>query len=184
MEQLSEIKTFTDKIVADWKNHDGWAPKSVSLKLDKAMFDWIIDLTDCLGIWVDKRKHLSDGELILAYTNFGSLVENWLKLFYCIYYESYKENPIKRGSNIIEPNKTMLQSLKEFSVGKLWEKDDDWYNWIEHIQHRRNSIHSFNYRDIGDTQAFFEDLKKYKEFIEFVNNHFPPAPSEAYDYIN
>lgn len=183
VEQLYEIKSFTRKVVLDWKNHKGWAPKSASLRLDKAMFDWIIELTDCLSIWESKGDQLTDGELILAYTNLGSLVENWLKLFYCIHYKDYQKNPILKGNKTVEPGKTMLQQLKEFSIGKLWEKGDHWYIWVEKIQQRRNSIHAFNYRNIGDSQDFFEDLKKYKTFIEFVNNRFPPAPSEAEYYF-
>ncbi|EDN7351013.1 hypothetical protein F3286_00060 [Listeria monocytogenes] len=183
MEQLETIIIFTNKVLKDWDNSSGWAPESVSLKLNDAMLDWMIELTDCLSIWTTKEDLLTEGELILAYTNLGSLVESWLKLFYCIYYEDYKINPKRQRGTLVEPNDMMFQSLKEFSTGKLWEKNDNWFNWIEKIQQRRNAIHSFNYRDIGTQDEFFEDIEKFNEFIHLINDRFPPAPSEAHEYI-
>lgn len=182
MVQLESIIIFTNKVLKDWENSSGWAPESVTLKLNVAMFDWMIELTDCLRIWTSKGVSLTNGELILAYTNLGSLIESWLKLFYCIYYEDYKLYPKKQRGQVVEPNNMMFQSLKEFSTGKLWEKNDDWFNWIEKIQQKRNAIHSFNYRDIGTQDEFLKDIEIFNEFIHLVNDRFPPLPSEAHEY--
>lgn len=55
---------------------------------------------------INKGKDLKDGELILARTNMGAIVESWLKFFYCVYYEEYQLNHIKNEHNrMIQPNK-------------------------------------------------------------------------------
>jgi len=56
------------------------------------MLDWMSQLTQCLSIWIDKGLDMTDGELILARTNLGSIVECWLKFFYYVYYDDYQKN--------------------------------------------------------------------------------------------
>ena len=61
------------------------------------------ELTDTLKIWIDKGSTMTEGELILARTNMGALVESWIKFFYCVYYEDYMKIPLtqnKKGKTI------------------------------------------------------------------------------------
>ena len=76
-----------------WKKSWGIAPPSVSGKLDKAMLDWNLELTEALSIWIDKGLTMTKGELILARVNLGNIVEFWLKFFYSVYYEDYLQKP-------------------------------------------------------------------------------------------
>lgn len=85
------------------------------------MLPWIIELTECLRIWVDKDIMMTDGELILAKTNLGSLIESWLKFFLCVYYEDYLKNPIKNKGKIVEANKIKFDGLKHYCSKILWE---------------------------------------------------------------
>ena len=107
------------------------------------------ELTDTLKIWIDKGSTMTEGELILARTNMGALVESWLKFFYCVYYEDYMKNPLtqnKKGKTItVEPNNMRFEDLKNFSKGILWDDDKDpLYVWVDKIQHYRNAVHAFN----------------------------------------
>lgn len=90
---LRHIQILTKDITDSWSESRGIAPDSVADKVDTAMFDWMNDLTGTLGIWIDKGLDMTDGELILAHANLGSLVECWLRFFYCAFYEDYVRNP-------------------------------------------------------------------------------------------
>lgn len=151
-------------------------PNSVADKMDNAMLNWITELTETLSIWIHKGIHLTDGELILAKTNLGALTECWLKFFYCVYYEDYLKNPkLNTKGVIVEPNKMSFESLKLFSVGILWEKGDSNYLWVEKVQHQRNSIHAFNYRNIGTPKEFIDDVEKLYKFVDSLTMRLPPV---------
>lgn len=174
---LQQIQVLTRDITDSWSESRGIAPDSVTDKMDSAMFGWMNDLTDALGIWIDKGLAMSDGELILAQTNLGSLVECWLRFFYCAYYEDYIRNPrMKRGKPLDPDDKDMsFDYLKQYGVGTLWDnRHDPLYVWVEKIQQRRNAIHAFKYRKIGSPAGFLLDIDRYLGFIEAISNRLPP----------
>lgn len=72
------LKRETGNMAVLWKNSRGIAPDTVADKLDDAMLSWMVELTDTLKIWIDKGIFMTDGELILARTNMGALVEIFL----------------------------------------------------------------------------------------------------------
>lgn len=172
---LNKIQEKTKKVFEFWKHESyGWAPCSSAIKIEAARLDWLSDLTDCLEIWLNKSLLLTDGELLLARANLGALVEGWLKLFYCVYYEDYLRAPIKnKKGKIIEPNLMDFEELRIFSQSKVWNKDSDWGNWVYSVQKKRNAIHAFNDRDIGTAMDFIDDVEKYYEFINLVDDRFP-----------
>lgn len=88
-EKYDLLRINTKNTALLWKNVHGIATEATAQKLDIAMLDWMSSLTDALQIWIDKGCSMTDGELILARTNLGALVESWLKLFYCVFYEDY-----------------------------------------------------------------------------------------------
>ena len=143
------------------------------------MLKWMSELTDTLKIWIDKGFTMTDGELILARTNMGALVESWLKFFYCVYYEDYMKNPLtqtKKGKTItVEPNNMRFEDLKNFSKGILWDDDKDpLYVWVDKIQHYRNAVHAFNYRDIGTAKGFMSDMEEFYRYVNHILDHLPP----------
>lgn len=168
------VKKHTNNMSILWKECRGIAPDSVADKMDDAMLRWMVELTETLSIWIERGNCLTDGELILARTNMGALVESWLKFFYCAFYEDYMKNPkIERGK-IIEPNKLSFEQLKEFSVGILWkDKSDSMYKWVDKIQHYRNAIHAFNYRDIGTAIEFINDMDIFYDYVEMILKKIP-----------
>lgn len=170
------LKIQTKNYALVWKDVNGIADSQVANKMDTAMLDWIVELTNCLTIWIEKGQNMTVGELILARANLGALVESWLKFFYCVFYIDYLKNPKRnRNGTIIEPNNMRLEDLKRFSIGILWEDiQDKEYIWVEKIQYMRNAIHIFNYRDIGDNNEFMNDLETYYDFVDNIISHFPP----------
>lgn len=167
----------TQNISLIWKDVHGIAPNNAASKLDIAMLDWQNELTKTLSIWIDKGLQMTDGELILARANLGAIVESWLRFFYCVYYDDYVKNPMKtKRGKILEPEKDMrFEDLKNFSTGILWDdtKSND-YIRIDDIQHKRNAIHSFTYKDIGTPIDFLLDVDFLCEFVDKLLNHLPP----------
>lgn len=181
---IDDICDSTSIIMREWENAHGWAPDSAANKLDNAMLKWIVELTECLRIWFNKGNFMTDGELILARANIGSLVECWLKFFYCVYYDDYCDNPrCDKNGRIVEPNIMKFEDLKQFSRGILWSTSDKWDNWVERIQKQRNAIHAFNFKDIGNNKDFLNDIDTYCEYINLIMNRLPESPERArWDY--
>lgn len=174
--EILQIQTRNMAIV--WKKSRGIAPDSVADKMDDAMLSWMVDLTDTLKIWIDKGESMTDGELILARTNMGALVESWLKFFYCVFYEDYIKQPKmktqKKKTVMIEPNDMKFDDLKNFSVGILWDdRQDSMYLWVDKIQHYRNAVHAFNFRDIGSAVEFIQDMNIFYRYVEDILNYLP-----------
>lgn len=177
------LKIKTNNTMLLWKDSYGIAPNEVYFKLDKAMLNWHMELTNTLEIWINKGLNMTDGELILACANLGAIVESWLKFFYSVYYEDYCKNPIIRKDKLVEPEKVKFDVLKDFSVEKLWDsKESEEYKWVDSVQHKRNAIHSFEFRDIGTPQGFLDDVEYLYEFVDDIISHLPPIDDciEAY----
>ena len=167
---------LTNNAALIWKEARGIAPDSAADKLDVAMLAWQSDLTKTLKIWIDKGLAMTNGEMILACANLGAVVESWLKFFYCVHYEDYCKSPItdKKGK-MIAPEKASFDNLKDFSSGKLWvDVSSPEYAWVDSVQHKRNSIHSFRYRDIGTPQDFLDDIDHLYAFADNILSHLPP----------
>lgn len=174
--QYEVLVILTNNAALIWKEARGIAPDSAADKLDDAMLEWQSELTKTLKIWIDKGLAMTTGELILARANLGAVVESWLKFFYCVYYDDYCKNPITNNKGkMIEPEKAPFNDLKDFSCGKLWDdKNSQEYVWVDSVQHKRNAIHSFRYRDIGTTLEFLDDINHLYSFVDNVLSHFPP----------
>src|SRR5579859_1182306 len=98
MTKQKSIKEVVQRIVnlnkglADfWGNANGWAPTDSANLLSRSRLDWQVSLSESLGHWTGRKK-ISDGDLILAWANLGSLVEGTMKLFLSVYYEDYKKD--------------------------------------------------------------------------------------------
>lgn len=169
------LKIQTSNTALMWKESRGIAPDSVADKMDDAMLSWMAELTDTLKIWIDKGVSMTDGELILARTNMGALVESWLKFFYCVFYEDYIKNPKMIKGKMVEPNNMKFEELKNFSTGILWDDNNSsMYIWVDKIQHYRNAVHAFNYRNIGTALEFMSDMDEFYKYVAHILNHIPP----------
>ncbi len=181
-----ELCIRTSEILSDWKKSFGFAPTNVTAVLDKARLDWLVDLTISLKHWSNVRGDVSEGELLLACSNLGAVVEGWLKFFYVVYLNDYYSdfNNVKKADgkgnyNVVDPNNLSFERLKQYSRGKLWEKGSDWDLWVERVQQKRNAIHAFNNKDIGTIQEFNDDVVKLGELVKHIHSHLPPIE----DYI-
>lgn len=176
IDSFQSLKKITHSSMNLWKRSRGYSPDEVADKLENAMLEWICSLTDTLEIWLSKAPDLTTGELILARTNMGALVESWLKLFYCVYLEDYRKNPRCKKSNPIDPDSKDMsfEDLKQYSRDILWNSGDDMDKWVEKIQQYRNAIHAFRPRSIGTPEEFIADFTVYRSFVEAIFLQLPP----------
>jgi hypothetical protein len=179
-EVVNRIVTLNEGLRQFWTQADGWAPIEAAQLLSKSRLDWQVSLSICLKLWLAK-PHPDDesGRLILAWTNLGSLVEGTMKLFLSVWYEDYKHDVevIKKKGKLIDPDGLQLESMRHFFKKRIC--GDEWDAWIQHIQQRRNAIHAYKNRDIRTFNDFFDDVRKYLEFLRYVNNRLP-YPDEDY----
>lgn len=185
---LEQIRSKTKATIQSWSETCGLAPEGVTDKFDAAMLNWMNDLTDSLDIWIAKSLDMTDGELILAWTNLGALVECWLRFFYCAYYEDYMKSPKlgKKGKPLEPDDKAMtFDYLIQYSKGILWDSlQDPLYLWVYQIQRYRNAIHAFSYREIGHPSDFILNIGQYSLFVDEVIDRLPPIEDYRQDLLS
>lgn len=235
MDTLKEIIDITENNLNLWEKYSGIGPIEVHEILSNVRFDRIISLTEALEIWVSKEL-MTDGELILANTNLGSLVESWLKFFYVVHYWSnvknlnynqfkegkkskkrieYEDRKVSIENNgsvqteqkkelselraemkeiLKAPNDLQLDFLIHYSKDNLLllvdidNHDNEHiyneklYDWLRGIQKKRNSIHSFNSKEIGTTADFKKGLQSFLELLIEILDRVPPLEDLILDY--
>ena len=104
---VQRIETLNRNLAGFWKDANGWAPIEAAGILSKSRLDWQVSLSSTLRMWLREPPNaLSDGELILAWANLGSLIEGTLKLFLSAYYNDF-QNDISnlKTANVYDPKK-------------------------------------------------------------------------------
>ncbi len=173
-EVKDRIVKLNDGLRQFWTKADGWAPIESAQLLSKSRLDRQVSLSVCLKIWLSEPPPDDEnGRLILAWTNLGSLVEGTMKLLLSVFYNNYKDDveAIKNKGKLIDPDGLQLESMRKFFKKKIW--GEEWDVWILHIQQRRNAIHAYKNRDIGTFNEFFDDVRRYLEFIRHINSRLP-----------
>jgi len=180
---ISDIITLNEGLRSFWTNAEGWAPIEASQLLSKSRLDWQVSLSNCLKIWIPEfHSENSNGQLILAWANLGSLVEGTMKLFLSIWYHNYKQDieAIKNKGNLVNPDSLQLEQMRQFFRKRIWiDGDPDWDSWILKIQQRRNAVHAYKYREIGNFEEFFTDVRRYRDFLRYINDRLP-YPDDIY----
>ncbi|MCJ8283946.1 hypothetical protein [Halomonas sp.] len=179
---VSDVKSIisgNEQLAAFWSNSHGWAPESSANLISKSRLDWQVSLSMTLFKWQFEASDHS-GDLILAWANLGALVEGSLKLLLSVYYEDYSYDPHRflREEKQIDPDILTLEKLKLF----LYKKDllnDNWYQYLELVQHRRNAIHAFKDRSLGNSKEFHDCVGQYLQLLREINGMLP-YPDDRY----
>jgi len=178
-----DLFTVVDKIIeanrwlADYcRCSQSWAPKQAADLMSASRLDRQVSLSETLKLWIrDINDELTDGELILAWANLGTLVEGTLKLFCSIYCEDYRKDKRaarNKAGEIIDPDVLCLEQLKVICY-KSGGFEREWFNFIQLVQQRRNAIHAYQDKSIGNTKEFYKCLAKYLRFIERIQRRIP-----------
>jgi len=190
-EVIERIITLTEGLAEFWGNANGWAPIEASNLMSKSRLDWQSSLARMLRFFNTEEVKKEEGGLILAWTTLGSLTEGVLKLFLSVWYKNYEESALKetlkgytdKNGNLIEPDRLMLEKLRVFlqkevypkEIRDIWKKQHrlDLIDWILKVQQRRNAIHAYENREIGNFDEFFIELKKFLIFMRRLTDGFP-----------
>lgn len=177
VEKLIDLNTHARDF---WSNALGWAPIEAANLLTKSRLDWQVSLSYSMKNWDNNFPIESEeGNLILAWTNLGTLVEGTMKLFLSVYLKDYLEDPdnYKKGNGkITDPDTISLGNLREYFKANIWGKQkpsSEFNDWVLLIQQRRNAIHAFRNRDIGTVAEFKSHTKKYLAFLMFHLDRLP-----------
>ena len=110
----------------------------------------------------------------------GSLVEGTMKLFLSAYYKDYQSDvkAIKNKGKLIDPDSLQLETLRQFFKDKIWDSEFD--EWVLKIQQRRNAIHAFKDRELGDREEFLKSVREYLKLLRYINFRLP-YPDEIYE---
>ena len=140
--------------------------------MSKSRLDWQIELSKTLKLW--NFQETEHGQLILAWANLGALIEGTLKLFLAVYYLDYLKDGknFKLKGKIVDPDSLALEKLKQF-YRKKELLNDQWITYIALVQQRRNAIHAFKDRPIGNGAEFEECVATYLELLTSINDMLP-----------
>ena len=188
-EVVKRIASLNAGIADFWSKSEGWAPVSAAGLLGKSRLDWQVSLSGSLRLWLrDPPTALTPAELILAWANLGSLVEGSIKLLLSVYYETYKADIENlKTANVFDykkqvahdPDGLQLEKLRNYCKSqKLLGNEGD--ALVELVQQRRNAIHAFKDRPIGDGNEFQSAVKEYLALLRAINGRLV-YPDEMYE---
>lgn len=183
---VADVVTRIAKLLAGmaefWSNSAGWAPDDAAEMLAKSRLDRLASMAETLRRWVDvPPDEISDGDLILAWANLGSLVEGTLKLFLCVYLRDYKaDDENTKKTQAYHVKKDLLLDPDGLRMGVLieyFEKADilpgDELELAKLVQSKRNTIHVFKNLDIGSGPSFHAAVKEYRQMLLSINSRLP-----------
>jgi len=179
-EVIQRIINLNDGLRRFWSQSSGWAPIEAAELLNKSRLDWQVQLSRTLHIWSDTSDTKnSQGRLILAWVNLGSLLEGTFKLFLSVWYQSYIDDveAIKKKGKLQSPDGLRLDDLRTFFKKQIWSDDLD--KMALNIQTKRNTIHAFKGKDIGTWEEYFCAVKDYLVVLRYINFRLP-YPDDVY----
>lgn len=186
---VDRIEKLNTGLAKFWKNSSGWAPVEAAGLLTAARLDWQASLSSTLRIWQrDPPSALTSGELILAWANLGSLIEGTLKLLLSVHYADYKKDlEALKYANAYDhkvraaktPDGLMLDHLIKF-VRKRDLIEGVNLNLADKVQKRRNTIHAFQDKPLGDGVEFQAAVRGYLGLLREVSQRLP-YPDDQYE---
>ncbi|AMD59430.1 hypothetical protein AWN88_14250 [Agrobacterium tumefaciens] len=194
-------ETYVDDIVtvqaglADfWSNAHGWTPADGAALLASARLDWTPSLARSLHRWAQPVA-LADGDLILAWANLGSILESSLRLFLGVYITDYRNsredleaiNAIEqRGANQGQPyppSSIQFEKIRQLlSRREIFPAND--LTFVGLVQSRRNAIHAFNNREIGNAEEFRSAVAIYRVFIAELATRLPYPDELGFHWLD
>ncbi|MEM6676121.1 MAG: hypothetical protein AAF726_24945 [Planctomycetota bacterium] len=178
-EVVSRIATYNDTIRALWSHAYGWAPDDAAGLLARARLDRVASLSLCLSLWTEapEVEDQRDGALILGWANLGALTEGTMQWFLSVYRDDYPEDErlVMRDGKRLEPDALVFERLRQLFARHVWtdSEKERWDEWLDRIQARRNSIHAYRDREIGDLGELHRAMREYLAFLRELEGRTP-----------
>lgn len=145
-------------------------------------------MSGALHLWIcEPANALTPAELILAWANLGSLIESTIKLLLSAYHHDYvadidnlkKANAFsKKKQAPLLPEGLRLEQLRSYCANRDLLTDDD-MALVERVQQRRNAIHAFKDRPIGNGTEFQQSVRCYLQLLRDIIARLP-YPGQEY----
>lgn len=188
-EVIGRIEKLNGQLAKFWSKSDEWAPVAAAGLLGKSRLDWQVSLSGTLHLWIrDPAEALTPAELILAWANLGSLIEGTIKFFLSVYYETFKADIDnlkkvnaynKKKQEPLSPDGLTLEPLRQYcALREILDKDD--LALVLLVQQRRNAIHAFKDRPIGDEAEFQKSVRAY---LQMLRNCIARLPYPGDEYV-
>ncbi|MQV12178.1 hypothetical protein GHL01_00265 [Sinorhizobium meliloti] len=190
---VDDIITVQAGLADFWSNAHGWAPADGAALLASARLDWTPSLARSLHRWAEPVS-LADGDLILAWANLGSILESSLRLFLGVYVTDYRNSREdleairaieQKGANQGQPyppSSIQFEKIRQLlSRREIFPVDD--LTFIGLVQARRNAIHAFNNREIGDAVEFRSAVATYRIFIAELATRLPYPDDRGFHWL-
>lgn len=190
---VADIVKIQSGLADFWSNAHGWAPADGATLLSSARLDWTPSLARSLHRW-SAPDILSDGDLILGWANLGSILESSLRLFFGVYINDYNNSAEdlaaidalrKKGPRKGEhypPDELAMEKIRQLIARRRIFPDAE-RELIALIQSRRNAIHSFNDREIGNTGAYRATVAEYRVFIADLAARLPYPEDRGFHWL-
>jgi hypothetical protein len=182
---IEKIIDLNQSICQFWtRQASGWAPKDAAELLEASRMDRLVSLSHSLRLWMapcpDEDR---EGRLILAWANLGILVEGTMTWFLCVWENSYSQTPMQTKSGFnLKPNRLRFEELCRFFREHIWVASQvaEWDDWLSMVRDRRNAVHAFNHREMGDWDEFEQSIVRYADFVAELDSRVPYPDISCY----
>jgi hypothetical protein len=169
------LEDWHAEIIRHWTHGaPGWAPSVATEVLSRSRLDRQASLCACLRLWLDVRPDQSDGRLILAWVNLGTLVEGTLKFFLSVFAHDYGKTPKLRKKKALDPDELSFEELRVFFRARVWSAGQEfWDAWLSSVQRRRNAVHAYRHTEIGTHDEYLCAIAGYWKLARELNDQIP-----------
>jgi hypothetical protein len=178
---VDDIIYLNKRIYCQWFD-GGYAPMDAARLLQRAGLDRLVSLSHTLRLWLDPGPEPeSQGRLILAWANLGTLLEGGMKWFLCVWEHCYAYHRVTTLEGCeLGPDELWFLKLCQFFREHVWvpEQVDKWHSWCDKIRRRRNAIHAYEKRDLGTWAEFYLDVRRLRDLLQELEMGIPEPPSE------
>jgi hypothetical protein len=171
---LARIITLNRGLRDFWSSAEGWSPAEPAGALASRLA-WQVSLSEALRMWFPGEKgELTDGQLILAWANLGALIEGTMRMFLALSYADPTQDVStfrERSTRLIDADLNLERLRRFFLMRELWSSE--WDAYVKQVQSRRNAMHAFQARDLGDAREFEQAVRGYLKLLREINAELP-----------
>jgi len=153
---------ISTKWAAFWPRSHGWAPSIAADLMKQELMDRQLEMARALKKWPKRLlDEDSQGDLVLAWTNLGSVIEGALKVYMCVFYVDWlndEDTPVRRSDKKTPDGGklgAMFEEIIQFVAKKGLFKEEE-IEFIRLVQQQRNLIHPLKMGTVKDRKSFEE----------------------------
>ncbi|TPG68243.1 hypothetical protein EEL32_08390 [Brevibacillus laterosporus] len=177
------IEQVVDEVIERHTSiHASWSIPPRSEKLSVAHLVTVdtllcqISLSKSLRRWIDMQS-TEPGDLLLAWTNIGLLVEGTMKWFLSIFHEEFQQEWDHQVEKFEDhySQESFLYIMRQFFHQRIWFGNGDFDRWVMHVNECR-------FNGLGEQQQLQSRMERFEEairvYLHFLRFHHELAEQE------